>query len=220
MVALGDKLLEPLRALDREHDLDLAARKLAGQLEPERLEDAEHPPVLGQHQRDEALDPVAGGALGELLDETRPDPAALVSVRDRERRLGEGGVAQARVVRERDDPLGAVLDERPEKRPALGPVGLEHLLDDVRPERGEAVEAHVEALTGKGAEEVEDRVGVVARRRAEPQRAPVAEDHVDDVGHAGILPHGRHGGHGPTVPAAPGCVIGTGTETHSYVSAG
>ena len=112
-----------------------------------------------------------------------------------------GGVAQARVVRERDDPLGAVVDERAEQRAPLGPVRVEHLLDDLGPERGEPVEAHVEALLGEGAEEVEDRVGVVARRRAQPERAPVAEDHVDDVGHAGILPHGRHGGHGPTVPA-------------------
>ena len=44
-----------------------------------------------QHFRDEALDPVPGGALGELLDEACADAAALIPVGDGERRLGELG---------------------------------------------------------------------------------------------------------------------------------
>ena len=52
------------------------------------------------------------------------------------------------------------------------------------------MEAHVEALLGEPAEEVEDRVGIVARRGPQPQRAAVAEDHVDDVRHQGILLRG------------------------------
>ena len=175
MVALGEALLEPLGTPDRERDLDLPTRELAGQLEAERLEDAEHPPVVGQHESDEPLDAVMGRPLGELLDEARAHAAALERIRHRERRLGRGGIAEPRVVRKRDDPLRPVLDERTEQRAALDPVRLEHLLDDLGPERRKPVEAHVEALLGEGSEEVEDRVGVLARaggrsRRVLPSR--------------------------------------------------
>ena len=60
--------------------------------------------------------------------------------------------------------------------------------DDLGPERREPVEPHVEALLREGSEEVENRVGVRARRWPKAQGASVAEDHVDDVGHRRILP--------------------------------
>jgi hypothetical protein len=188
MVALGKALLEPLGTSDRERDLDLPARELAGQLEAERLEDAEHPPVVGQHECDEPLDAVVGRPLGELLDETRAHAAPLERVGHRERRLGGRGIAQPRVVRKRHHPLRPVLGERAEQGAALRPVRVEHLLDDLGPERREPVEPHVEALLREGSEEVEDRVGVRARRWPKAQGASVAEDHVDDVGHRRILP--------------------------------
>ena len=56
-----------------------------------RLEDAEHAAVVGHHLRDEALDPVAAGALGELLEQPRADPAPLIVVGD-----GEGGLGARR----------------------------------------------------------------------------------------------------------------------------
>ena len=69
--------------------------------------------------------------------------------------------------------------------------GLGFALKQVGPERREAVEAEVEALPGQVAEEVEDRVGVGALRRPQPERAPVPQDHVDDVAHAAHSPGTR-----------------------------
>ena len=187
MVALVDPLAVALCRGDRELHLELAAFELARELETGRLEDAQHVAVVRQHLRDEALDSLLGGTGGELLEQPRADPAALVVVGDRERRFRDGRVAEAHVVGDRDDALGAVDLERPEQRAALVPVGLERRLDEPWAEVREAVEAEVEAALRERPEEVEQRVRVVPAGRAQPERAPVAED---DVGRELL---GRHG---------------------------
>ena len=106
------------------------------QLEAGALEDAEHRLVLGQHLGDEALDPDARRARGELLEQPRADPASLLGVGDGEGRLGDGRVAQPDVVADRDDALAVLVGERAEQRAALGPVGIEQRLDELRPRCG------------------------------------------------------------------------------------
>ena len=212
MVAFREPLLEPLGSLDGERDLHLAARELARELESERLEDAEHPAVVRQHEGDEPLDSVMSRAFGELLDEPRADASALERVRDGERALRSRGIAQARVVRKCHHALEPVLHDRAEQRSALRPVRVEHLLDDLRAEGREPVEAHVEALLGERAEEVEDRFGVGPGRRPEPESAPVAKDHVDDVGHEDILLLARPRRHTGSVPPRDGHRIRTGSH--------
>jgi len=98
----------------------------------------------------------------------------LVGVLDREGDLGRAAVAEADVARERDGAALEVADEGA----ALLPVGLEERLDELRPERREAVEAQVAAAIGEPLEEGEQLVGVGRQRRAQPQRRPVPEDDV------------------------------------------
>ena len=197
MVALLHALAVGLRRRDRKLDLELAALELPRQLEARRLEDAEHAAVLGQHLGEEALDAHLGGALGELLEQARADPVALVRVGHGERRLGEGGVAQARIAPEGDDALPAVLCERPDECAPLVPVGLEQRLDELRAEHREAVEAQVEAALGQALEEPEHGRGVLPARRAETERAPVPEDDVDVVGLTGERVPGGGSRHEP-----------------------
>ena len=181
MVALVQPLLVPLRASDRELDLDLAPGELARQLEAEALEDPEHVPVVGEDLGDEAVDPLASSPQCELLDEARPDATPLVRVGDGESRLGSGRIAQPLVVPDCDDDLPPVLGERPEERAALDPVRLEELLDELRAEARKAVEAQVEAPLRECAEELHELLLVLSARRAEAQRRPVSQDDVGDV---------------------------------------
>jgi hypothetical protein len=186
MVTLGDPRFEVLRPRDGERHLDLSPRELPRELEAEGLEHAEHLPVVGDHLGDEPRDSVARCPFGELLDEPRADPALLIRVRDRKGGLGRRGVAEPHVARERYHTLGPVLDERSEQSATVVPVRIDHLLDEVVPEPRKPVEAQVEALFREIAEEAEDRVGVALGGRTQTERAPVPQDHVDDV------PHARH----------------------------
>ena len=179
MVPLVDVPPVALRRCDRELHLDLAVLELAGELEACGLEDAQHLAVVGHHLGDEPLDADLRGAVGEALEEPGADALALEVVGHREGRLGERGVAQPRVVRDRDDPLAVVLSERADEGAALLPVGVERRLDQRPVQRREPVEARVAARRGEAVEELEDRLPVGRDRRPEPERAPVAEDDVD-----------------------------------------
>jgi hypothetical protein len=181
VVALGHALLEALGLRDRELDLDDTAGEVALQLEAGALEDAEHRPVPGEHLGDEPLDPDRRRALGELLQEARADAAALLVVRDGERRLGERGIAQADVVADRDDPLPLPVRERADERAAVDPVRLEQRLHEQRPHARQAVEAAAQALRRETLVELEQRVAVPAQRRPQAQRPTVPEDDVDAV---------------------------------------
>ena len=137
-------------------------------------EDVEHRGVVVQHLRDELLDPGLRGPGRELLEQARPDSAPLELVADGEGDLRGARVAQPDPVRDGHD--AAV--ERPEQRAPLLPVGREQRLDELRPERGKAVEAEVAAVLGQAGEELEQRVGILRDGRSQPQRRPVAEDDV------------------------------------------
>ena len=105
MVAFLDARLEALRRRDRKADLDLAVLELAHDVEARPGEDAQHGSVLREHLRDEASHAAAGGAVGQLLEQARADPAALLFVGDHERDLCGRGVTQPHVVRDADNPV-------------------------------------------------------------------------------------------------------------------
>jgi hypothetical protein len=192
VVALVDTRLEALGRGDGEPHLDLAARELAGQLEPDRLEHAEHVAVVGEHLREEGLDSDRRRPARELLEEPGPDPTALELVGDAERGLGDGRVAEALVARDRDDLLAVTLREGPEQRASLRPVRVEQPLDELWPDRRNPVESLVQALRRETAEELEQLVGVVGAGRPEPEREAVLEDDVDGVGRSGGVALRRH----------------------------
>ena len=183
VVALLDAELVALGRSEVERHLDDAPFQLARELEAGALEDAEHRPVLRQHLGDEPLDPHRGRARGELLEQARPDAAPLVGVRDRERHLRDGGIAQAHVVGDGDHSLVPVLvRQRAQERATLDPVRLEHRLDELRAEARQAVEPESQALLRQRPEEAEQRLGVLAPGRPQPEGAAVAQDDVDHVG--------------------------------------
>ena len=179
VVPLVDVSAVALRRCDRELHLDRALLELAGELEAGGLEDAQHLAVVGHHFRDEPLDADLRGAGGEALEEPGADALALEVVRHREGRLGECGVAQPRVVRDRDDPLAVVLSERADEGASLLPVGVERRLDERPVQRRQPVEARVAARRRRGPRRTRGRLPVGCDRRPEPERAPVAEDDVD-----------------------------------------
>ena len=177
VVALGHVLAIRVGRRDREPDLELAALAGARDREACVTEDAEHRVVVVQHLGHELLDPGPGRPGRELLEQARADPAPLELVADGERDLGGARVAQPDPVRDGHD--AAV--ERPEQRAALLPVRLEHRLDELRSERGEAVEAEVAAVLRQVGEELEQRVGILRGGRSQPERRAVAEDDVGRV---------------------------------------
>ena len=180
VVALVDALLVARRRLDREPDLDDAAVERPRRPEADVLEDGEHAAVLGQHLRDERLDPALRGALGQLLEQPRADPLALLVVGDGEGGLGGARIAQPHVVADRDDRLAR--RPRPRRRSARparpSPARRACARTARRPRRG------------RGSGESGSRSRGRRRRRrapvtsdapggAEPERRAVTEDDVD-----------------------------------------
>ena len=180
VVALLDVSAVCVRRLDREGDLEGAPVERARDAEPCILEHAHHGRVLAHHLCDEALDPHGGRALGQLLEHPRADAAPLLIVGDGERHLRRRRVAQPRVARERDDVLTVAACECPDEGALRDPVGLEERLDERLPHGGRTVEPEVEAPLRERAEEPEERTGVLAPGRPQPQRAAVAQDDVDE----------------------------------------
>jgi hypothetical protein len=75
----------------------------------------------------------------------------------------------------------AVVGGGRDERAALIPVGLKVRPHDGAVDLGEAVKAQVPAAVGQVMEERDGGVGVGRRRRAEPKRPPVSQDHIDGV---------------------------------------
>ena len=161
----------------------------------------QHGAVVRHHLGDELRDACVRGRLGELLEQARADPSTLQVVRYREGDLGRGRVAQPDEVRERDDALPlAGQRQGPDQRATLFPVRVEKRLDRGRGQRGEAVEAPVDASLRQRAEEPEHRVGVARMGWAQAQRAPVPEDDVANLGRCECHP-GQCGCPPPATPS-------------------
>ena len=94
MVALVAALEVGGRLGEAQLDPDLVPVAVLRLLEACLREDVQHRRVLGEHVGDEALDTRPRSERGELLEEARPDPAALELVRDDKRDLGRVGIAQ------------------------------------------------------------------------------------------------------------------------------
>ena len=174
MVALVDAGAKGLGRRDREAHLDLAALELANGFEAGVAEDSEHRRVVGQHLGDEALDPGGGRALGELLEQPRPDPAPLELVGDREGDLRRGLVPQAQVLGHRDDLVACDGDEHA----AVAPVRVEEVRDQRLVYGPCAVEALVKAVLRQPGKKRLESAGLIRGRRSQPQRRPVAENHI------------------------------------------
>ena len=98
------------KASDDDAVLEVVPDRVAGV-----AEDAEHAPVLRQHLGDEAVDAVLAGGGGEVLEQHRAEPAALVGVGDDEGDLGRRPVRVDPVVAADGDDV--VADRRDERHP-------------------------------------------------------------------------------------------------------
>ena len=204
MVALVDRSPVRRRGRDRETHLGRSALETARDVEACVLEHPQHRRVVRHHLGDEGGNPCHRRRLGELLEQPGPDPLALELVGDGERDLGAGVVSKPNEVRQRDDPLRlAVLGQSAHKRPALVPVGLDERLDRGRGERGKAVEAPVDAALGQTAEELDQSVHVRLVRRAQPQRAAVAQNDITHLEGAAAIQHSVDAGGRWRHPGAP-----------------
>ena len=181
VVAPVDGVQEAVAGRDLQPDLDLAGVERALDVIARVGEHLQHRVVLGHHVGDERLDPLLGRGLGELLHEPRADPEPLQVGCHGECRLGHERVAQAGIARDGDHVVAVVAAQDADQRPVHAPVGVEQAVQDVGSDPARPVEAHVQALVVEPAEEVEHRLRVFGKRRAQPQRAAVAEDDVTDV---------------------------------------
>ena len=149
---------------------------------PASVKTPKHGAVLGQDLRDEALDPVPRSDVRELLEQARPDAAALQVVRDRERHLGRGRVPEAGVCRDGDDALAPRRRRGfPSARRGLPSRARVSGSTSAGVDGRHPVEAQVQALGRQSLEELAARGGVGLARRTKPERAPVSQDDVGDL---------------------------------------
>ena len=101
----------PCRGIDIEVHGHDAVVESAGDFVAGGLEDLQHRTVLGQHLGGEALDPGFARGRGQVLQQDRTDPAALVGIGDVERHLGVG-VADPVEATAADDVIADEHDQR------------------------------------------------------------------------------------------------------------
>ena len=184
VVALVDAAAVVVGRRDREGaPRSCRARARARRRSPRPRTPAASRALSRHHLGDEALDAGRGRALGELLEQARPDAAPLELVGDRERDLGARGVAQPR----RSSPArrsapSPSADSVPTSAPRLVPVGIDERLDERR--------ARAWGSRGSGGRGSAPRARRRTRRSAstsaacgetQPQRAAVAEDDVREA---------------------------------------
>ena len=154
--------------------LDLAVLELAHDLEAGVGEDIRASPgsPRGPRRRSGSI-AGAGRAVGELLEQARADPAALLLVGDREGDLGRRRVAQAHVVR--DAPRSALASPSASRAsaPRSTQSGSSSGSTSCASTCADAVEAQVEAAFRQALEEREQRVRIGCGRRPQPERAAV-----------------------------------------------
>ena len=157
--------------LEADDELALAAppRQAEG---AEALEQRQHPRVVAADGGYELRDPRGARVGGELVREDRPDPLALVRVRDRERDLG----GRARTDEARDpDRLGIPVDV-PDEDVVVGVDSGEACELELGQPRLCPAEAPLTRAVSEALEEGGDRSGVPVPQR--PDREPVDEARV------------------------------------------
>ena len=160
--------------LDRETDADGAVLEVAVRLPPRVGEHVEHPRVVRQRVRAERRDPVRPGNDREVLEQQRPEAAALLVVLHAERDLGLV-VAGAVVARDGDDIVAELGDE--------GHVRV--VVDRGEPfEVGRRRRGHrreepqVQRLVAEPFVQAEEPALVVGTDRADAHRAAVRQDDI------------------------------------------
>ena len=194
VVAFLDACLKCLGRRDRKADLHFAVLELAHDVEARPGEDAQHGAVLSKHFGDEARHAGAGRAVGQLLEQARADPAALLLVGDRERDLSRSqGRAAARSSR-RPRPGRRATPRARRSRPSRVRAATRPAVARRSGSRGSA---------GRGCAPTGPRRMRAARphqprRGTQPERAAVLEDDVGSSGCAALdakrqppLLHGR-----------------------------
>ena len=175
MVALVDPLQHRLRRGDIQRHRHLANRTPAPHREAGVLEHPQHRPIAGHHLRIEAVDPAVRRDLRELLEHPHPDPAALIIISHRKRDLGDTGLAQPVIAGDSHHPTVVPADQRQ----AINATGLRvRARDSVGAPK--PVEAKVTALRRKAVIERLDVIEVHRRRGLQPQRRPIAQQHIPD----------------------------------------
>ena len=139
------------------------------------LEHPQHRPIVGHHLRIEAVDPAVRRDLRELLEHPHPDPTALIIISHRKRDLGDAGLAQPDIAGDSHHPAVVPADQRQ----AINASGLRFRARD-SVGASKTVEAEVAALRREAVVERLDVVEVHGRRRLQPQRRPIAQQHVPD----------------------------------------
>ena len=174
MVALVDPLQHRLRRRDIQRHRQLT-RPRAPHGEAGVLEHPQHQPIAGRHFRIEAVDPAVRRDLSELLEHPHPDPAALIIISHRKRDLGDTRLAQPVIAG--DSHHATVVPA--EQRQAINSTSLRvRARDSVGPPK--PVEAQVTALRRETVIERLDVLVVHRRRGLQPQRRPIAQQHVAD----------------------------------------
>ena len=212
-------LARPRRRRDVELQVQRRALQRPADLEARVTEHAHHLVVLGEDLGDETRQPALARGRGEVLEQDRPETAALVVVAHDERDLGRGGLREPDVAPDGDD-LAAepehegdsvvVVDLHEVLEVALGDVRIGAEVPEVaRPVRQLGVERH-------------HRVGVVRRDRAQVRGRAVGRDDVGlpgrGVGRVGHRPDlcglgvgvRRLGHPGPRRGVSRGCPPGPG----------
>ena len=119
MVALVHSSHVALGWSERKPHFDDASLESTADGEADIFEHGEHGSVVAHDLRDESLDPVSCGKVGELFEESDADASALIVVRYDERGLGNQWVAKANVVCDRDDPFVVELAHNGDERASL-----------------------------------------------------------------------------------------------------
>ena len=140
------------------------------------LEDPEHPPVVHERIRAEAMDALGGRVGREMLEEECRQPATLVRVGDRERDLGLVAARKSIVATDGDHLVADECDECHAfvivDRGEVGDLG-------VGQRRPMTEEAGVDALLGLVREERAMRSPIAGRDGTYPHAASIGEHRVD-----------------------------------------
>ena len=117
-----------------DHHLVLRAADDAADPEPQLREQVQHRAVLGQHEREEPLQPFGPRRLGEPFDQPHADAVPVVGVAHDDREFGDAGLGERDVAGGADDLPAPHRDEPPGAGAAEQPLGGGALTGGVEPQ--------------------------------------------------------------------------------------